>query len=207
MIIDQVMLNNSYLETPWNAQPWSSIDAAGNTISWPDISWPLPVLIDPLNVSSVFDVITFDQTTGWLVERSNSSINGIMIELHIQGAFSFRETYLHGNKVELSFAFMTVVIICNAIKAAVMFATLQQNFSTFLTIGDAIASFMETPDRTTVGFCTMPKEQITTAFGQLWKSVRTSYGVKAIPSHLWVRKDRQWNESIGMWRWLLGMTT
>jgi len=78
---------------------------------------------------------------------------------HISYAFS--DPAPSGCSIQISLAFMLVVVICNALKILVIYRTLKEPLaSQILTFGDAVSSFLEHPDPTTVGFCTIEKEEI-----------------------------------------------
>ena len=54
-----------------------------------------------------------------------------------------------------------VVIVCNMVKVACMFMTVRDHRKhIFLRVGDAISSFLETPDHTTLGRCMTSKDSI-----------------------------------------------
>lgn len=70
---------------------------------------------------------------------------------------------LHESKCEVQFslAILIIVMICNAIKALCMFLALRSlEDKPLVTIGDAIMSFLETPDKTTVGCCLLSKRDL-----------------------------------------------
>ncbi|RDW74212.1 hypothetical protein BP5796_07654 [Coleophoma crateriformis] len=78
---------------------------------------------------------------------------------HIDYAFS--ETLQTSNSIQISLAFMLVVVICNALKIFVIYQTLQERLSSqILTFGDAVSSFLEHPDPTTAGLCTLERSDI-----------------------------------------------
>lgn len=57
-------------------------------------------------------------------------------------------------EINLSVAFLAVVIVCNALKViGLAVAALRLRFDPLVTVGDAIASFLTRPDPTTVGQC------------------------------------------------------
>ena len=65
-------------------------------------------------------------------------------------------------KLEFSLHIMVTVIICNAAKAVVMgLAVWTHRIPTLVTVGDAIASFLEAPDPFTEGMCLVTKSGIT----------------------------------------------
>ena len=77
---------------------------------------------------------------------------------------------------------MIVVIVCNSIKMICMaWIAWKQDSEPLVTLGDAIASFLETPDKFTVGNCITGKE---------------SYSIRRAPRPLLMRKLQ---ESFGRW--------
>lgn len=64
--------------------------------------------------------------------------------------------------VQYSLGILVSVIVANAVKCAAMLATLlKRHDPTFVTIGDAIASYLERPDKSTKGRCFMSREDVT----------------------------------------------
>ena len=70
------------------------------------------------------------------------------------------------SRIELSLRFMIIVIFCNAIKLGMMVWVLFREKRNFIvTLGDGAASFLESPDPTTEGLCTLSKDTIVTMVG------------------------------------------
>jgi hypothetical protein len=87
-------------------------------------------------------------------------------------------------KLQFSLYIMIVVIFCNFVKSVSMALTLfQQRTPTLVTLGDAVASFLDFPDPSTEGMCIVSKAQILKG---AWKQRRTpkSYRPKR---HFWFR--------------------
>lgn len=64
-------------------------------------------------------------------------------------------------KLQFSLGILIAVIICNAVKSSAMFWTLRrQKEVTLVTIGDAIASYLDEPDESTKGRCLMGKVDV-----------------------------------------------
>jgi hypothetical protein len=56
---------------------------------------------------------------------------------------------------------MVVVIICNLLKAFSIYFTLRGSFAgQILTVGDAVSSYFELPDTTTVGACLFSRDKL-----------------------------------------------
>lgn len=70
-------------------------------------------------------------------------------------------------KVNSSLYLMIIVIVCNIAKLAAMLITLfKHKESSLVTIGDAVSSFMDTPDEVTVDACLISKGDV--ASGTFW---------------------------------------
>lgn len=64
-------------------------------------------------------------------------------------------------KLQFSLGILIAVIVCNAVKSLAMFWTLRrQKDVTLVTIGDAIASYLDEPDELTKGRCLMGKVDV-----------------------------------------------
>ena len=87
-------------------------------------------------------------------------------------------------KVRFSLGIMIVVIGCNLVKACCMvMAVVRSREPTLVTLGDAIDSFLETPDQTTIGICFADRQYI----GRGWR-------------RRWRARPRQWKQK-GVQRW------
>ena len=65
----------------------------------------------------------------------------------------------NGSKVQLVLPFVVVVLVSNAVKVIVMWTLYKQSHTVGLaTIGDAVQSFLQMPDRSTIGLCLESKE-------------------------------------------------
>jgi hypothetical protein len=96
-------------------------------------------------------------------------------------------------KVQFSLIILCVVIAGNCIKATCMLATLYVDIEGLVTIGDAISSFLKTPDETTVGMCIVNRRTIAKAS---WKE----------PSRVatcWKTSRHFWFQALSMARWLI----
>jgi len=70
------------------------------------------------------------------------------------------------SRIQLSLSFMIVVIICNAVKLAMMLWVLFLEKSNFIvTLGDGAATFLEYPDPNTRGLCVLSKDAVITMCG------------------------------------------
>ncbi|EYE96977.1 uncharacterized protein EURHEDRAFT_475524, partial [Aspergillus ruber CBS 135680] len=82
-----------------------------------------------------------------------------------------------------------VIILCNAIKIVCMFMTARDTRKeVFLTVGDAVSSFLSRPDTTTEGNCLLPKELVSMG--------RDSWTRSSKPAKLQPDKKR-WKDAVG----------
>jgi hypothetical protein len=78
-------------------------------------------------------------------------------------AYAYCDTGLErkGSMVQIALPFMVIVVICNAVKVIAIYLALYESYSyLIITQGDAISSFLERPDLTTVGKCSLDKEEL-----------------------------------------------
>lgn len=95
---------------------------------------------------------------------------------------------------------MIVVIICNAIKFICMILAVFINKESVLTtVGDAIMSFLDNPDRTTVGMCIASKRDI-----QKGDWAATHPGFNQAPVYrTWHRHRHHWFRATSIGRWII----
>jgi hypothetical protein len=87
--------------------------------------------------------------------------------------------------LSFSLGIMIGVIICNLVKAICMGITLWKlHTPTLVTIGDAVASFLDEPDRTTVGLCVVSNNDVKEG---AWNLPRP---------RPWVPERRRWFEAV-----------
>lgn len=134
-------------------------------------------------------------------ESENLHINGYPIDYCLS-----RKAEPHC-KLQFSVFVMVAVIIMNACKTGAMFWTMwRQREVTLVTCGDALASFLETPDEFTKGRCLMGKADINR--GPLsWRAEairRTSTTSSMRSSNSWTQSWR--NQAIKAKRWLTTTT-
>jgi hypothetical protein len=148
LIVDQVSLDiQTYQAVFNNASAFSSqFEGYEPTQSSPQLSLALP------GVSA----------NGWIPDGTNETTGTRPI--HIRNAYA--QNVPDGNsKLEISLWFMLIVIASNLVKAVVMFLVLMEDSCCLVTVGDAIASFLEKPDLITTGCCTLSKEDMLIKFG------------------------------------------
>lgn len=113
----------------------------------PEVSWPSPYQFNISKDNSWKDVLTLSHDT-WMYPP-----------WHI--GYSLAESLHKGSAVQISIAFIAVVIICNAIKTIAIYLTLKGSYSAqIITQGDAISTFLQVPDTATVGRCLAEKHAL-----------------------------------------------
>jgi hypothetical protein len=144
----------------------------------PVFDFPQPIAVDVTN--ETWDELLLLNPDSWMYPP-----------FHIDYAFS--EPVPNSSSVQLSLAFMLVVIICNALKILVIYRTLKEPLSSqILTFGDAVSSFLEDPDPTTVGLCTLEKEEI-------MKSVQSPHTSSDFVKPWQYRRRFIGDRSVGRW--------
>lgn len=84
--------------------------------------------------------------------------NGTDIPLRV--TYGLAKPVRSSSEVQVSLAFLVVVITCDLFKLIAMLWTLRRSLSfQILTLGDALSSFLETPDNSTVSVCTLNIEE------------------------------------------------
>ena len=110
------------------------------------------------------------------------------------------ETVTEKCRLSFSLAIMIVVIIANMAKAVVMVLTYYKlREPTLVTIGDAVASFVDEPDEMTKGLCLVEKHDIETG---KWKTQRKVGPLKFMPIK-WEPKRQWWFAAASFKRWIL----
>ncbi|KAK4561390.1 hypothetical protein LTR86_004707 [Recurvomyces mirabilis] len=113
-------------------------------------------------------------------------------------------------RLKFSVNILIVVIVMNACKCLVMLLTLWRGKEVpLVTVGDALASFLQEPDSLTEGRCLMAKTDVTQ--GPLRWSSPTSEGhqlLKPVAAY-WQPVRYRWFAAVGIWRWAftLGLIT
>lgn len=97
-------------------------------------------------------------------------------------------------RLQFAVPIMVVVLCCNFVKLLAMIITLWKcKEESFVTLGDALHSFLESPDANTAGMCIATKKD----FDGKWP---------APESKRWSSKKQFWYEGVGIRRWILTNT-
>lgn len=133
----------------------------------------------------------------WTI-RSDNIIEGLVWAPHLVGSRADPVDYCLSRRVEercrLQFSpmLLIMVIICNAIKAACMCLMIYQPDSEpLVTLGDALASFLDEPDPTTQGNCTATKTHF---MSRTWTKE---------PKPWVTQQQLQWFKNASWKRWLI----
>lgn len=112
--------------------------------------WPI---FNDVNVPNRYhDRLRLCEGTDWLATPSNAS-------LHVNHAFAKVRPY--ASKVQLGLPFLIIVIVANIVKVVCMFCTLRICYAGHIvTVGDAVATFLERPDPGTRGKCLQTQPQL-----------------------------------------------
>lgn len=126
----------------------------GSGIPWEPLASPVTLPIES-NVS--MDYMLFNLTDWITLARVGGDL-----PKYARVTQGYGTKMRSGDRVQLSLSFLIVVIVCNAVKLAVMLWVLYMEKSDFIvTIGDAAATFLEYNDPNTEQFCAFNKDVIT----------------------------------------------
>ena len=106
-------------------------------------------------------------------------------------------------KVQFSGAIMIVVIVCNFCKMMIMvYVALKKPSEPLVTIGDALASFLDEPDPTTIGMCLAGKNHFEKEIspGSVSGQVINPWGEEVLRCEF---RTSYWYKTVSMRRWTL----
>jgi hypothetical protein len=115
-----------------------------------DGQWPIFEDVHvPSRYTDKLNICIKSDGSSWLVKPSNVSLNV---------AYAYAKERSYGSKVQIGLPFLIIVIFANTVKIACIFCTLSTcSFGHIVTVGDAIASFLEHPDPVTKSKCMQTK--------------------------------------------------
>lgn len=139
-----------------------------------------------------------------LTELAASSYSWNITDYHFPIKYCLSERAQERCRLQFSLRMMVVVIICNIVKVVCMSLTLwKRKTDPLVTVGDAVASFLEKPDPMTLGMCLSSKQDFSSRSG--WAQV-------SLPTHqhaprLWEPIRLRWFRAASIKRWIstLGM--
>ena len=128
-------------------------------IIWPDsvfmnastnLRWNANVSIDHYgwlsNNSSYIQPLNYDQSGGYTTQ-------------HV--AYGLSTHVPQSSSIQIARVFIIVVIICNLLKTVAIFFTMRNCFSQqILTMGDAVSSYLQSPDISTLGACILKRKKL-----------------------------------------------
>jgi hypothetical protein len=150
-------------------------------------TWPSARQVQPPAETLLFTIpITQDD---WFTPDNHST-------MHIAGALS--EQTKNQSQVQISLLFLAIVIVFNVLKGVVMVLTLiDKQHDLLLTCGDAVASFLERPEKLTEGYSVASKTRLLKRIGPS----KNLTGAKADPSLMmgdkWKNRTRRYRSSTG----------
>ncbi|CAG8303123.1 unnamed protein product [Penicillium salamii] len=113
----------------------------------PSIEWPAPFNFRVSSDNSWKDILSLNPDA-WMDPP-----------WHV--GYGFAEVLHKGSAVQISSAFLAVVLACNLLKTLAIYYILRGSYdSQIITQGDAISSFLADPDHHTVGFCAIEKSRL-----------------------------------------------
>ncbi|KAF2797901.1 hypothetical protein K505DRAFT_322270 [Melanomma pulvis-pyrius CBS 109.77] len=118
----------------------------------PHLKWPQ---FDPINTSLVSTSIKLCPDLTWMAFYPYQIDHGLA------------QPIPYASKVLMALPFILVVIVANAMKTVAIISALKIcSTGHIITIGDAVASFLERPDKSLAGKCTLSKKKLVRAYDQ-----------------------------------------
>ena len=109
-----------------------------------------------------------------------------MLKPNVLISYGLSQPMNDGTQIQISRAFILVVICCNIVKIAVIYSTIlltsSTSFRPFITGGDAIASYLESPDPLTTNMCLFTREKPTESIakGDIPSSIKWNFKVHVL---------------------------
>ena len=131
---------------------------AYNGSSMPQITWLDSVFVNASIDPTWKTEISIDDH-GWLsIPSSGNQPLGYTIQ-HV--AYGISTHVPQSSSIQIAWVFIVVVIISNLLKTVAIFFTLRDSFSQqILTMGDAVSSYLESPDISTLGACILKRKKL-----------------------------------------------
>ncbi|KAI0536958.1 hypothetical protein GGR58DRAFT_527838 [Xylaria digitata] len=119
-------------------------------------------------------IIHLDKDTNLLLS-SSVFLGDLGTSLQVDSCVS--ELYSRDCRLELHILLLTIVCGICLLKSfvAVLWMAKSQHHRPLLTLGDAIESFIATPDDNTAGLCTYNRKEFTTMNGRYWRGFATTF--------------------------------
>ena len=138
----------------------------------PRLIWPNDTLISVSSTDTWRSLLSIDDQ-GWL--STTASLQNLTLPLQSQTpsntifhvAYGLSTHAPQSSSVQISWAFITVVILCNFVKTVAIFFTLRHSYSQqILTLGDAISTYLQHPEQSTIGACLLSKKDLLESVSQ-----------------------------------------
>lgn len=140
---------------------------AYNGFTMPPIIWPNSLFMNAFSNLRWNDNVSIDHY-GWLSNNSSYTSNYQAMSydqsegnttLHV--AYGLSTHVPQSSSIQIARVFIIVVIICNLLKTVAIFFTMRNCFSQqILTMGDAVSSYLQSPDISTLGACILKRKQL-----------------------------------------------
>lgn len=133
---------------PQNLRVVSDISQRSNdTPTFPELEWPRPRTIETHGTGTLKDQISLCEEGGWLLPGT---------AFHVQ--YAHAKVIPYANRVQVAIIFLAIVVACNMAKIIGIYLTIRMCSSGhIITVGDAVASFLESPEPLTKGKCILKK--------------------------------------------------
>ena len=117
--------------------------------------------VSPAKSVSYLDIVSF---TNYNYSTHDSSTTLWMENPSVTISYALSQQLNDGSQIQISLAFILVVIGCNLVKVFVIYTTIKltsnASFRPLITGGDAIASFLENPEPMTTSKCLYDRKRI-----------------------------------------------
>ncbi|KAF2648043.1 hypothetical protein K491DRAFT_699231 [Lophiostoma macrostomum CBS 122681] len=137
---------------------------------------PEPTLVNINTTQSIFSVV--DICPDLHCSDASCEKSGWLADHPLRVGYALAEPSQATSKVQIGLYFTIIVILANSLKAVAIFMTLRMCSSRhLLTVGDAVASYLERPEARSAGQCLLERADILRsdkpAKPQVWHSRRT----------------------------------
>lgn len=162
--------DNILLESSWVPVELKELNNLAKLELLPNFTFPTKLYVDtdnitfPLTLSDDEMELEFIKASHWTSRRFRE--NETITDVPPFRVSKVRATKLDdGSKVQIIFWYMAIVITCNILKLAMMWSLWRNSHEErFTTVGDAVQSFLERPDRSTIGLCLMERRSLIERF-------------------------------------------
>ena len=156
----------------------------------PQLTWPHSVFVNA-STDLTWKIGFSIDDHGWLskLPSDNQTLGYTTHHVH----YGLSTHVPQSSSIQIARVFIVVVIICNLLKTVAIFFTLRDSFSQqILTLGDAVSSYLKSPDLSTLGACILDRKELvrTISYGEKhepaqWRRCRVHYLLGVI-SNGWI---------------------